>query len=199
MGVPRAEAAAPSETAFSPACTAAGTSLQTAVDAQLFLLRCPAGRCAEHNCERVRMPALHAAPPMSKHLPGQQVQAHHGRLQQQVGVSFGSAPSSGSSWAATVLEAVPRGAADHLGSSPASECPGPPHLPHRIFGCPPDVTPSTSVTWTLPHPVCRCPLDICPHHPQVSPGRCPIPSTKCPLGSGSEKAQEPWARLGSEP
>eukprot|EP00069_Balaena_mysticetus_P005446 bmy_18034T0 len=40
-------------------------------------------RPTENDCTPVRMPALHASPQVSKHLPGKQVQAHHGRLQQQ--------------------------------------------------------------------------------------------------------------------
>lgn len=197
MGVPRAEAGAPSETSLPRVRPQVGSSLQMVVNVLLFLPRRPTGRCAEHNCKRVRMPALHATPQMSKHLPGQQVQAHHGRLQQQVGVSVGLALSSGGSWAPAGLEAIPRGAADHSGLLPPLSAQDHPTCPTPSAGAP-HMTASTSVPWTLPHPVCRCPLDTCPLHLRVS-RRCPTLSTKCPLELGSGKAQEPWARLRSEP
>lgn len=51
---------------------------------QYFSLRCFIRRPTELSGKYVRMPAAQAAPEMPRHLPGEQTQADHRGLQQQV-------------------------------------------------------------------------------------------------------------------
>ena len=74
---------------WTPAPSGRRRALQGADDRNC-LRRRPARRRAEHNCECVGLPRPHAASPLSTLLPGGQVQAHHGRLQQQVFPSVSS-------------------------------------------------------------------------------------------------------------